>query len=942
MNKLASLLLAAWTVSAFAQNLLPDPGCEMTYEKNGATHLKNADTVLPGKSEGRGGADLQVFHTGKSAAFLVKTNSDGWSGIQFITPGFKPETESREVEVSLWIKAQDCRQGAIVLTGASAKKHQALWVQLGSFKDSFDWKEFRFTATVPPGVQKLTLSLRLERGPGQFWADDLGIVWKKTEKPLLFNNGFEAESDKNTGIPDGWEKREFEGWETNADISVESPGASGRKAVRLTWKSGGTKAGLQSPPLRPGAVRQYSLESRFKSDAGCPGGFLVEFFDRAGKPVGSAASPPFESTKWRTEKFSFNVPEKTDFFRVVLLLQGNGSVWYDDVKILPSSAVAEDGFPLKAKCVSVDASLIWNHGKPVFNTFADSPVQLTFNFQGDKKELKDPALILEIPEELSIPQCFETHTDLWKAVQPEVKEVLRDGRKYRQYRFSRTAVWSQIQPKYAWLRSLTMALTPRSPDAVGKTFRAYWHLENNHKSNAEQSFEVTVLPPLGQMPLPADFKGGFWNSHSMDFPDRELFLQSALKYERSNMTGRQRASRRGEYDNLLKSRGWILASTAWTADYGFQGHAPSGYFLVPGHEKVTGKMRGRMMSDGQVQMHKLCPEYFLKDADYTAFAEKAAKARLDAAGYQPGEIVFLDSEPWGTLTWCFDEPCRKAFAEFAKLPHTPTTEEILKKYSDEWVRFRTEQSTKTIRKLTELVRKACPSAVIVDYDYPLPFGSPSFAAHFRGCAKDSSRNEASIDGHLSSYYHTLGTKEFDMIRVNRRHLKKPYYVILAIEDASSYLNQKEVLSPRQFRLHVTAAAALGAKGAWVYSNAGSESDGLYFLETQKGMSEVARLEPFFRTKELEGVLRVTAEGKDDLSSLPIRHTVHRNGKDVLISLFNYDPQKEFSVQIAPVAGKILSAMNPLTEKTLTGWKGNTVPCRIPPESAVYVQLKLQE
>ena len=108
------------------------------------------------------------------------------------------------------------------------------------------------------------------------------------------------------------------------------------------------------------------------------------------------------------------------------------------------------------------------------------------------------------------------------------------------------------------------------------------------------------------------------------------------------------------------------------------------------------------------------------------------------------------------------------------------------------------------------------------------------------------------------------------------------------------------------------------------------------------MSEVARLEPFFRTKEVDGVLRVTAEGKDDLSSLPIRYTVHRKGKDVLISLFNYDPQKDVSVQIAPVAGKILSVVNPLTERPFPGLKENTVPCRIPPESAVYIQLKMQE
>lgn len=939
----AALLLILCCQTSMAQNLFPNPECEITFEKNGKTRLQSIVPNSYGKSQGNGGVDTQVFHGGKASAFLDKTNDADWTGLQFASVSFKPESETREVELSLWLKAEECRAGSIILTGAAGSRHQALWKSISTFKGSFDWKEFKGKVLVPPGIQSFLLSVRLERGSGKIWVDDLALTWKKTNSPLLYNADFESGKDKLTGIPDGWFKREFEGWETNADISVVQPGYKSRNAVCLTWKSGGTKAGLQTPMLHPGQERQFTLTSMSKSTAGCPGGYLVEYFDETGKLMGSADSPAYESPQWKTQKFLFRTPENCANFRIVLLLQGNGSVWYDNVRIQSAAKEVAESFPVKAKCPSIDASLLWNQGVPVFNTFVDSPVPLSISFKGDKKQLKNPALIVEIPEELTIAQCFEVHTDTWNVVVPEKSPLDRNGRKFIRYRYSKTRLWEMLQPGYAWARTLAMAIFPANPsEAAGKDFPVCWYLENGGQFTPPNNFTLHMLPPLQDMPLPKDFRGGYWSSVSQDFPDQEIFLKVATKYEKSNMTGRQRRRGRETQDNLLKSRGWQLTTSAWTADYGKE--TITGYFQVPGYEKVLGKMRFRMMADGKnTATKKLCPEYFLNDVDYQNFATLATKARLDVCGYQPGEVVFLDSEPWGPLNWCFDEPCRAAFAKYANLPQTPTVDEIKKKHADTWIRFRVEQSTRVIQSLTEMVKKAYPNAIVIDYDYPLPYGTSHMMSHFRGCSKDAQRNEAFLDGHLTSYYHTLNTRCVDMIRFGVQNLKKHYGVMFAIDDAGSYLNSKEILSPRQYRLHMVAAAALGASEAWVYSNAGSETDGLFFVEIQKGMVEIARFESIFRTSEVADILSVTANGNADLQKLPIRHCVHSlGGNEFLLTVFNFDQSHPFNLEISPAKRAILDAANALDGSKLQGLNSGKLTTSLEPLGYAFLKLKLSK
>lgn len=913
-----SITFCAFFLSALlcgAQELLPDPGCEQALEKKGKLRLRHIAASHHSKSSGTGGIESKVIHSGKYGAFLEKTNPSGWAALHVAIPQFKASDENRKMKIELFLKGELIKSGSVVLTGDTGFQRQYLWEKICSFKGSFDWKKFSGTVIVPAGVSNAALSIRLDK-PGKLYADDLSVKWENISGPLLFNPGFENGIDKKSSMPRGWIKRDFEGWETESAVVLDAPGRSSRHAVKIFWKSGGSKSGLQTPFMQCGKNRKFTLSCDFKSTAGSPGGCMVEFFDRNGKAAGSSVSPAWDTPVWQKRKYIFSVPDKAEKFRVILMLQGNGGVWYDNVSLKSSAEAAVADFPISGKVVSVNASSVWNKGKEVFNTFTDTPCQLTFAIKGYRQDFRAPALTVELPAGFVIAECFELHTDLGGKVIPETCEILRNGEKYTRFTFRKSRIWSIIQPGFAWSRCLTMAVMPRQTGFTGKAGKVYWYFENNGKKGSENCFELNILPPLAKIRLPENFSFGFWNSSSMDFPTRKIADAVAEKYERCNIFFRQRVTARKKYDDILKKRNWQFSTASWTADYAFRGKDPTGYFRVPGYKKICGKMRYRMMRDGSLHTGKLCPEYFLRDADYNAFAATASAKRLQMAGCQNGDIVFLDSEPWGPMNWCFDEACRKAFAAFAGLKKTPEIAGILKNHQDKWLEFRVKQSTETVARLASFIRKAYPDVKIIDYDYPMPLHDKKLMkAHLRSCSKDPLLNEEFIDGHMASYYHTLNTREFDMISTNMRHLKKPYHVILAIEDHDSYLSRKEILSPRQFRQHMTAAAVLGAKGVWVYSNAGSETDGRYFQEIQNGMADIAVLEPFIRAGRADDRVSVSVNGSTDLKKLPVRFCAYKKNGELLICIFNYDTEKSFPVLIS-CGDRITKASDALTGRII--------------------------
>jgi len=795
---IAFLLVCASQILS-AGNLLPNGDCEALTEQNGFARPAHIGSGQHKGSQGTWGTDSQILHGGKAAAFLEKTNQPGWCDMAFTTPAFAPLEETREVEIKLWLKAENCRTGQIVLTGADNTRQQALWKALYTYRGTFDWTERTIHALIPAGIRRLTLSVRLANAPAKLWVDDVTLAWVDSDRPLLYNADFESGAQPDKNLPVGWEEREFDGYEANCTITL-TQGQASRNAVQINWVSGGSKFGVQSPLLRTFQAKNLACAVMFRSDGKCPGGCLVEFFDQGKKLLGSTESPSFQPVKakqWSLQTFPFALPENAMFIRLVLLLGGEGTVCYDNVRFLEGREAMLATFPLEATCRSIDTALVWNNGQPVFHTFADSPTSFTISFKGDKGKLKNPTLVVDIPDWLEVAQCFESHTDFGTEVPAEATPTARDGVPYTRYRFSKAHVWEQIQHGWAWHRDLTMAFLPKQPMSDQRAGQAYWHLENDGVADDERVFMLCVLPPLSDLPLPKRLRGGYWNCHTYDFPNREIFLKAIRHLEQCGMNSRKRSASRREFDSFLKTRGWKMATSVPCIDYGLRFGVPKD---IPGGDKIDGKIPPRIL-DGKPDTHKLCPEYFLHDADYATFARNYLQNSVKKRGYEPGENLTLDTEPWSPKKWCHCERCRHAFAQFAGWQELPTMQRILKEALDEWIRFRCQQVVDTFARYHEYIRETFPTAIILDYDYLLPFHDQNaLRVHLGGVAKDSSRTEQYFDAHIQSMYHLFNAPGFDYVRVNRRVLKKDYQVILAIDPPGSYLQPRNTEghgSPRQ-------------------------------------------------------------------------------------------------------------------------------------------------
>ncbi|MBQ6473122.1 MAG: hypothetical protein IJJ33_14145 [Victivallales bacterium] len=938
IDKSVTFLLVCACLALAADSLLKNGDCETLAEKTGLACPVHVSSGQHSGSQGKWSADTQTAHGGKASAFLEKENQAGWCDLAFATPAFPPLETPKELEVKLWLKAEECTSGQIVLTGADDTRHQALWKSLGTYRGSHDWRERAFRIPIPEGIRKLTLSVRLSKGTGKIWVDDVSLAWRDLDTPLLYNADFELGTQPNRTIPVGWEEREFRGFEANATVSLIRRGSG--NAVQLAWVSGGSRFGLQSQFLSVGANRSLAISAKFRcqdyrQSGSVPGAFRIEFFNARKEAIGDAESKTFTSKNWVEKSFAFTAPEDCAYLRVVLLLAGEGKVMFDDVKILKEREAFLATFPLQAVSAHLENSLVWNHGKPVFHTFADSPTTLNFNFKGEKEKFQSPAFVLELPECLELAQCFEAHTDLDSpVVEPEITAIAKDGAPYTRYTFRNTTVWQRLQRNHAWHRDLSMAILPRPGTPIPYTSQAFWHLENDGKANAESSFTITILPPLPDLPLPKGFQGGYWSCQTYDFPDQELFLKVIRKYEKTKMTWRKRHRSRTALDDMLKSRGWAMATEAPSFDYGYKWGIPKD---IPGHEKIAAAIRSRIF-DGKLDTHKLCPEYVLNDPDYVAFARLRLQKNLSNHHCQDGEVVTLDTEPWSPLKWCQCEFCRAAFAKFAGLSATPSMEAILKDMSDDWVRFRCKQMADIIGRFEEYIREVYPNALIMDYDYLLPYqNAEALRSHLRGVAKDTRLTEQHLDGHIQSMYHLFNASGFDYVQINHRTLKKSYHVIPAIDPPGGYLQPFEVLSPRMFALNLLASAALGAQGWWIYTD--SDTDGLYFVEIQKAMAEIARLEEYFATPETDGLSVVDGAGPAFTRENAVRFATRQlpDGR-ILLSLFNFAPAHA-DVSVALAQGTLASAQDALTGESSPVPANGALPCTIPAESAMHLFLK---
>jgi hypothetical protein len=757
--------------------------------------------------------------------------------------------------------------------------------------------------------------------------------------PDLLRNGNMVVAGKDiNGLPEGWTPKHCEGVETTAAFKTVALDA--RKVAELTWVDGSANFGIQpSDKVKFEQGKAYEFSALGKTGGDGKLQLVVEIYAQAnigGRLLVCEATGEISAPEWKKLSVCFEVPAKAAEVNVYCLNRGQGQAWYTDVSLIPvpPERIASV-FPIKFGCEPAEGNAIWNGGKAVFNTFADSPCSLTFDFWGDVKKLKNPAMVIDLPDGIELADCFYPNPSI-NALKVAFRksEIERDWQKYTRYTFENTKSFGSIKPVPAWLRSLTVMFKPTGKATTDKLFKAFCFVQNGQEKSPEKIFYVNVLPPLPQTPKPKIFQTVMpWKNYDLASSDPELFKAVIRRFEEANMTCRALGG--NKEDKVCRERGWKMAF--------FYGN---NIILTPIVDKF-GKAHLSVKYDGKPNSGYICPSFQLSPEGVKTSRDAFTKAAA-VAGIRNGDTVALDYEPWNASEWCYCTDCLKRFAAFAGLKAVPTPDEIRKKMPDQWAAFRVKDTTEILRAHAEIARTAGSEIKVTDYDYPMNFGN--LGGRFRQIPKDSRQSDEFIDAHNNSYYHYVGKEAFNLVSINAAALKKPLIYLPLISrytdpEQREYTNLKETLSPDQFKTAMVSSAASGAKGLSIWD--GLKIDGKFFVAIDQGMAEIAALEDYFysgtRNDKIASATPVdTGNAKLLTDNLGVR--VHEYQGKTLISLFNFSISKPLSFKLkTDLPNGKYQMSDPFVKNAATEFNpAKSIDITLPPNGSKFIILKKAE
>ncbi len=828
--------------------------------------------------------------------------------------------QARECRISMLVCGVGIKNALIVTKGDAGTQKQAVWKKIAGLQGDFNWKTVSGTVTLPAGLTTLELSIRMT-DTGTLWIDNVAVeideetpvsaVAPAVQKQEIaavqsLKLDFNGEIVQETGLPGNWTLKAYLGNENVSTVGVERDGD--RICAVQRWSTGAARSGFTA--ALPATWSQHSalrLSGAVRCEGDGKAAVGLEFFDAHAKSLGEVLAPELSgSSEWQKFDTHFAVPKTAVSTAVILLNTGMGTVRFDGVTVNSGdlkSALHLTRDILTARVYPVVHSREQQEtAEPEFNTFADSPTKLTFHFMADKDQLKAPALLIDLPAEVKIVDAVCPHPVNWRQEKFTSAPLKRPEGDYRRWRFERPRgmLIAARQPLYQ--RRLVMLLMPEEPGKSITGEKVFWHLENDGRSGPEEWFRLNILPAMVKTPNPKRFAFFRWNDEDLTFGNREAFLASLRCQEEAGYTWCARYDQ--NYQPLADARK-ILAERGWT--FMLRG-APNGAFRWYAGLKEM-KVPSAMKADGKVQPGHVCPSFLVYDPEFRPIRDRLIRDSIAGRAPMPGEYIIMDSEEWHPMDWCFCERCRRYFSEKQKSDHLLTAAEIRRDHKNAWREFRVELAAGQVEMVEKIAREF--KLKVGDYNYVVNYSAPDYRSRYFSIAKDAQMNEAFQDMHLPSYYHYLDAVAFDMIRIGRQSLTKPYYPICAVDGSGSYLSPDEVLTPARFRLMLLTAAVDGCPGFAIYP--GERLDGKFYLAADQAMAEVARLEEFFldgqeqpgvKAEALElRVNQIQAGGKTLEMSYPgwqqhFRFNAREYGGKQLISLLNYHPTESAWVRIS--------------------------------------------
>ena len=712
-----------------------------------------------------------------------------------------------------------------------------------------------------------------------------------------------------------WIEKFYPGLEAGGKVNFLEKGYLGKeKAIEIVYASGLTKFGVaKDVETNLRGVVDWTVSAMVSGEAEGSVAAAMEFFDAKGESLKLDTGRSYRTKpgiggkeNWNLAAWRFTSPKKAVRASVHLLSTGKVPVRFAKVDVKSAQGVDTDEMPFNVTAWPVAWNPDWHGGEPDMVNFSDAPIPVTFALFGERDEVKDPAFEIVMPEGLEIRDAFcANYHDYGREEPTSATSEMFTGVACRRYRFENPIAARSLkrQRDLDRLYGITMVIAPKGGKPASGDYVIGYRVTCNGKKGLERTFKMKYQPlPKGLKRAP-NFRVFTWTDQDRNFSRDDVYADSMKAFAAAGLTTKHRngiyrpdgsynqaqceSKRATEIAEMIK-RDYPEAIISYELQDLWR---PFNCRLTPELEKEVAAHMAKTIDAAHMHAGTICPQYFATSRKlHDHLRDNVIVADLKRFGVRDGDWVELDMEPWECQTWCFCDDCLKAFAEFHGLGRVPTIEEAGAD-PDKWADFRTSQSMKSTKLLAEIIHAYNPEIKVVDYDYILDYGNEKAEREFRReCAKDAFKNEKWLDGHLASYYHTIGKAAFDAIRNNVRYLKKPYYPMGGLTGYGGYLRPGEVLDDKQFRQLGLAAFVNGCPG-WAFYN-GTCFDGRQIIAMMRVQDDAARY----------GHL---PWGKVDGKSVPTcgnplfayASTVGKDGAET-VALFNYDRNEPITVRLA--------------------------------------------
>ncbi len=366
------------------------------------------------------------------------------------------------------------------------------------------------------------------------------------------------------------------------------------------------------------------------------------------------------------------IPADTESVVVLVRLSGVGQMLLSEAQVKLVSAVGQDEIEVLA--------FPYGYLDEKFFAPEKTPIQLLFAIKRDKKKrYRDVFLHLYLPAGY---RCVGFDTELQLSEQ-------QDG--HYKIHFAKAVNATIVDRKYCcWRMRPILLQADNPPDHRFRTLR--YRLELNGQFLQERELQLQTSPAIAVQRTPSRFITGITQPSGGDYD--EAAAEAYLKLFQDAGFNALQSGKSAPLNNLLQQRKILRFSNFW--------------YIRDGYPR--GGEPGRAFLDGEGKQfnRQLCPAVTYRREPY--YLEKL---QSELNRYVAEEIDHY------TVNWeayisdykgCFCEVCQQEFCAWSKLPAADIAavwpRDVVSKYHDQWVAFRSWQHGQIVKTVQEDIRAA--------------------------------------------------------------------------------------------------------------------------------------------------------------------------------------------------------------------------------------------